>query len=265
MKTLRTALLVSAAISVAACGDSSTPESVVPETSPPVQEQAMAPDLATMLTEMRSEDDRARDTGRKPADVIAAMGIEPGMHVLEVIAGGGWYTEVLAIAVGPDGHVTAHNTPGALQVRDGANEAAISARLADGRYPNVSRLNKNTHEIVAEDGEFDAAFTALNLHDIYNRGGEDGAIASLAAIFTVLKPGGFFVIIDHEGLAENDNVALHRMAKADAMRVAEAAGFVLDTDSDVLQNDSDDMSMHMRDESVQGMTNRFVLKFRKPE
>ena len=96
-------------------------------------------------------------------------------------------------------------------------------------------------------------------------GGEEGAVASLAAVYTVLKPGGYFVIIDHEGLAENDNAELHRMQKADAIRVAEAAGFVLDTDSGVLHHHSDDMSKHMRDESVQGKTNRFLLKLRKPE
>jgi predicted methyltransferase len=265
MKTNHTALLVSAALSLVACGDSSTPDSAPAEASPVVEEQVMAPDLATLLADNRSAEDRARDAGRKPAAVIAATGIEPGMNVLEIIAGGGWYTEVLSIAVGPDGHVTAHNTPGALQFRDGANETAISARLADGRMPNVTRLNIDTHEISGEDGKYDAAFTALNLHDLYNRGGEEGAVASLAAVYVTLKPGGFFVIIDHEGLAEYDNAELHRMLKADAVRVAEAAGFVLDTDSDVLQNDADDMSIHMRDDSIRGMTNRFVLKFRKPE
>jgi predicted methyltransferase len=265
MKTIPTALLVSAALSLVACGDSSTPDSAPAETSPATEEQVMAPDLATLLADNRSEEDRARDAGRMPAAVIAATGIEPGMNVLEVIAGGGWYTEVLSIAVGPDGHVTAHNTPGALQFRDGANEKVISARLADGRMPNVTRLNVDTHEIVSGDGQYDAAFTALNLHDIYNRGGEEGAVASLAAVYAVIKPGGFFVIIDHEGLAENDNAELHRMQKADAVRVAEAAGFVLETDSGVLHHHSDDMSMHMRDDSVRGMTHRFVLKFRKPE
>jgi predicted methyltransferase len=265
MKTLRTALLVSAALSLVACGDTSTPDPAPAETSPVVEEQVMAPDLATRLAENRSEEDRARDAGRRPAAVIEATGIEPGMNVLEIIAGGGWYTEVLSIAVGPDGHVTAHNTPGALQFRDGANEKAISARLADGRMPNVSRLNVDTSEIVLSDDQYDAAFTALNLHDMYNRGGEEAAVASLAAVYAVLKPGGFFIIIDHEGLAENDNAELHRMLKADAVRVAEAAGFVLDSDFDVLQNDADDMSIHMRDDSIRGMTNRFVLKFRKPE
>ena len=224
------------------------------------------PDLAMQLgSDARSEEDRARDAGRKPAEVIDAMGIKPGMQVLEVIAASGWYTEVLSIAVGPNGHVTAHNTPRALRMRDGANEKALSARLADGRLPNVSRVNKNTNELTPDDGEFDAAFTALNLHDIHNAGGDEGAIASLAAVYAMLKPGGFFVVIDHEGVAGNNNSELHRMVKADAIRLGEAAGFVLDTDSDVLQFDSDDMSKHMRDDSVRGKTNRFVLKLRKPE
>jgi predicted methyltransferase len=265
MKTIPTALLVSAALSLVACGDSSAPDTAPPETSPAVEEQATAPDLASMLTDNRSEEDRARDAGRKPAEVITAMGIEPGMNVLDVIAAGGWYTEVLANAVGPDGHVTAHNPARVLQFREGAYEVAISARLADGRLANVTRLNKNTEELTAEDGPFDAALTALNLHDIYNRGGDEVTIAALAAVYASLKPGGFFVIIDHEGLAENDNAELHRMVKADAVRVAEAAGFVLDTDSGVLHHHSDDMSKHMRDDSVNGMTHRFVFKFLKPE
>lgn len=265
MKTLRTALLVSAALSFAACGESSTPDAGNTVAPPAAAAKKMvATDLATLLA-ARSEEDRARDAGRKPAEVIAAMGIEPGMNILEVIAGGGWYTEVLSIAVGPEGHVTAHNTPGALQARDGANEKAISARLADGRLPNVTRLNVDTHEISPDAGPFDAAFTALNLHDIYNRGGEVAAVASMTAVYKVLKPGGFFVVIDHEGLAGNDNVEMHRLVKADAIRVGEAAGFVLETDSGVLHHHSDDMSKHMRDESVQGKTHRFVLKFRKPE
>ena len=264
MKKLHTALLVSAALSFVACGDSSTSDSAPATSAPVAEEQVVATDLATMLAS-RSEEDRARDAGRKPAEVIAAIGIEPGMNVLDVMAASGWYTEVLSIAVGPSGHVTSHNTPRALQMCDGANEAALSSRLAEGRLPNVTRVNKNTEELSTDDGPYDAAITALNLHDIYNRGGDEAAIASFAAVYATLNPGGLFVVIDHEGIEGNDNAELHRMVKSDAVRIGEAAGFALDVDSDVQQNDTDDMSMHMRDESVSGHTNRFVLKFRKPE
>ena len=216
-------------------------------------------------SDSRSEADRARDTGRKPFEVIAFVGIEPGMNVLEIIAASGWYTEVLSMAVGAEGHVTAHNTAFTLQMRDGANEKAISARLADGRLSNVSRLNKEIAELSAADGPFDAAFTALNLHDIYNNGGDDDAIGMMAAIYATLKPGGLFAVIDHQGLEGQDNKVLHRMLKSDAVRVAEAAGFVLEADGDVLHSDIDDMTQHMRAEGIRGYTNRFVLKLRKPE
>ncbi len=213
----------------------------------------------------RSEEDRARDAGRKPYDVVAFVGIEPGMNVLEILAGSGWYTEVLSIAVGPDGHVTAHNTAFVLQMRDGANDKAMSARLASGRMTNVSRLNKEIADLTPEDGPFDAAFTALNLHDIYNRGGEAAAVGAMTAIYDTLKPGGVFGVIDHQGLEGQDNAELHRMLKADAIRVAEAAGFTLEADSDILHSDIDDMTQHMRSEGIRGYTNRFLLRLRKPE
>lgn len=258
MRTLGTALPVIAAFLLAACGEQPASDSAPAEA-------AAQPTLATILAgESRSAEDRARDAGRRPAEVIAAMGIEPGMRVLELLAAGGWYTEVLSLAVGPDGHVTAHNTAGALQMREGANEIALSARLADGRLPNVSRLNKEFADLTAADGPFDLAFTALNLHDIYNRGGDDAAIAAAAAIYSTLRPGGYFVVIDHAGREDQDNVELHRMLKRDAIRVIEAAGFELDIDSDLLQSTGDDMTQHIRAEGLRGYTNRFLLRFRKP-
>ena len=240
MNIQRTALPIIAALLIAACGGESSPDN-------------------------RSEEDRARDAGRKPFEVVAFVGIEPGMNVLDVMAAAGWYTEVLSVAVGPEGHVTAQNTAGSLQRRDGANEKAITARLADDLLPNVSRLNKETHMLNAEDGQFDAALTALNLHDIYNRAGEEAAVATMAAVYSTLKPGGVFGVIDHQGLEGQDNAALHRMLKADAIRVAEAAGFTLESDSDVLHSDIDDMTQHMRAEGIRGHTNRFLLRLRKPK
>lgn len=266
MKTQTCTLLLISAMLAAACGGEPPPAADVPP--PAANESSTIEPVATLAellaSDSRSEEDRARDAGRKPAEVIAAMGIEPGMQILEILAGGGWFTEVLSIAVGSEGHVTAHNTPGSLQMRDGANEIALSARLAGDRLPNVSRLNKDFAEMSSADGQFDAALTALNLHDIYNNGGEEGAVAAVSAIYAMLRPGGFFVVIDHEGLEGLDNVALHRMVKADAVRVVEAVGFALDADSDVLHSNSDDMTQHMRTEGLRGFTNQFVLRFKKP-
>ena len=265
MNTSRTALLVSAAFLLAACGEKSMPANDAAEQAGSMPEVMAEPTLAEKLAaESRPAEDRARDAGRKPADVIDFLGIEPGMNVLDVLASAGWYTEVLSIAVGPSGHVSMQNTPGGLQAREGATEKAVSARLANDHLPNVSRLDKEIVEIAPEDGPFDAAITALNLHDIYNRNGEDGAVAVMTAIYGALKPGGIFGVIDHEGVAGNNNSDLHRMLKADAIRVAEAAGFIVEAESDVLHSDQDDMTQNIRAEGLRGFTSRFVLRLRKP-
>lgn len=221
-------------------------------------------DLSALLaSDSRAQADRDRDAGRKPAEVLAFVGIGPGMNVMDVIAAGGYYTEVLSLAVGPEGHVTSQNPPRVLEMRDGANGKALDARLADDRLPNVTQLVKDVADLSAEDGPFDAAITALNLHDIYNNGGDAAGIALMTAVYDTLKTDGVFVVIDHEGVAGNDNKELHRIQKADAIRLAEAAGFFLEAEGHMLESEADDMTQHMRSEGLRGYTQRFVLLLRK--
>lgn len=265
------------ALVLAACGGGSSSEPTGPAAAPGQEASALsqpatlptrepvAADLATLLAgEFRPEADRARDAGRRPADVIAFLGIEPGMTVIDIIAASGYYTEVLSLAVGPDGRVASQNPANVLAMRDGANDKALSERLANDRLPNVYRLNKEIADLSPDDGPFDAAITALNLHDIYNRNGEEAAVGMMHAIYAILKPGGVFGVIDHQGIDGQDNVALHRMLKADAIRFAEAAGFVVEGDSDILHAPDDDMTQSVFAEGIRGKTNRFLLKLRKP-
>ncbi|MBT6209900.1 MAG: class I SAM-dependent methyltransferase [Woeseia sp.] len=247
------------------CGqaaDEAEKVAVTPGVEVPV---ASKPGLAALLAnDSRAAEDRDRDAARKQTDVIGFLGITPGMSVIDVIAAGGYYTEVLSLAVGSEGHVVAQNPAMVLQFSDGANEKAISARLAGDRLPNVSRLNIELTELTGSDTQYDAAITALNYHDIYNGFGEKAAVGALKVAFNSLKPGGVFGIIDHEGVAGNDNEAMHRGVNADAVRVAEAAGFIVEGDSDILQLHDDDMSLPVFDAAVRGKTNRFLLKLRKP-
>ena len=259
------------ALVFAGCGSGSDNEPVAMD-EPAAEEMAeemtdapAAPDLASLLAnESRSEADRARDAGRMPADVIAFLGIEPGMSVIDLIAASGYYTEVLSLAVGADGHVTAQNPAFVLEFREGANDKALNERLADDRLANVSRLDIEMADLTPEHGPFDAAVTALNFHDIYNGFGEEAAVGTFNIVYAVLNPGGVFGVIDHQGGEGNDNEALHRGMKADAIRVAEAAGFVVEGDSDLLHNADDDMTQGVFAEGIRGHTNRFLLKLRKP-
>jgi predicted methyltransferase len=207
--------------------------------------------------------DRARDTGRKPAEVIAFLGITPGMKVIDLIAAGGYYTEVLSAAVGPTGKVYAQNNAYVLKIREGANEKAMTARLAGNRLSNVERLDREMADMGLAPGSLDAAVTALNFHDIYNGRGTEAAAGFLKTVLAALKPGGVLGLIDHSGGVGNDE-ELHRIDEARVTAAARDAGFVVEARSDILRNPDDDRSKNVFAPEIRGKTDRFVLLLRKP-
>lgn len=210
----------------------------------------------------RMANDKERDSARKPAEVLAFLGVEPGMTVMDIMASGGWYTEVLSFAVGENGKVYAQNTPAFLQYRDGMYDKALADRLQGNRLHNVTRLNKDFQDLGLVDS-VDVAITALNFHDVYNRS-PDAAIAMLKSIRNALKPGGVLGIIDHQGKPEADNGSLHRMTEAQAIEAARQAGFEV-TRSDLLRDSGDDHSTMVFAPEIRGKTDRFLLKLEKPE
>jgi predicted methyltransferase len=222
------------------------------------------PLLTALSSADRAEADRNRDAGRKPAEVVRFLGVAPGITVVDLIAASGYYTEVLSIAVGPMGTVYAQNTAGALQFRDGANDKAMTARLADNRLANVVRWDREFEDLGLEANSIDVALTALNFHDIYNGAGPDAAAGFLAAMYGVLVPGGVLGIIDHSGAPDADNNALHRIEETLVIAAAEAAGFTVEAHGEFLHNANDPRTAGVFDPSVRGQTDRFVLRLRKP-
>jgi predicted methyltransferase len=204
----------------------------------------------------RPEADKVRDASRRPREVLEFVGIQSGMTVLDVAASTGWYTEVLSAAVGADGHVIAQNG----ERRRERSEPAITAKAE--RLGNITVLYSELGAMNL-DGEVDAAWTALNLHDLYNRS-PDTAQMFLTDIYKALKPGGVFGVIDHEGSTGMDNAALHRIASSVAKAALEQAGFVVEAQSDVLDNSADDHTLSIRDASLNRNTDRFVIRARKP-
>jgi predicted methyltransferase len=212
---------------------------------------------AALAAPERPAEERERDAARRPREVLEFVGIEAGMSVLELSAGGGWYTEVLSAAVGPDGAVYAQNA-GRIAER---YADASSARA--GRLGNVRVWNRETSDLDLR-GVVDAAFTALNLHDRADDGDEIG-VAFLTAVYDALKPGGVFGVIDHVGVAGQDNSELHRIEKARARDLLTRAGFVVEAESDILANPADDHTLNVRDDSLGRNTDRMLLRARKPE
>lgn len=211
--------------------------------------------VAALAHSDRDEEDSSRDESRKPIQVIEFIGIETGMTVLDVSSSSGWYAEVLAAAVGPEGKVIAQNSSRF------AERIAPAQALKIARYPNITPIVAESTDGYGIKGQADAAWTALNLHDAANRGRESG-LAFLVAIYDSLKPGAVLAVIDHEGSPELDNAALHRIDVASAIDIIEAAGFVVEAQAYMLNNSDDDHSLHMRE--LERNTDRFVLRARKP-
>ena len=258
---------IACALLLVGCGPSAPEAPAAPESAP--AEPAAAPaapafDLAAALAgDSRSDEDRARDAGRKPVEVLAMLGVEPGMAVIDLMAAGGWYSEVLSHAVGAEGSVTAQNPPFILGFRDGAYGVALDERIGD-RLTNVARLDSTWAELGASGAQYDAAMSALNFHDAYYLQSPEAAAELAAAVFNALKPGGVFGVIDHAGNPDGENNNLHRIDKALVIEIVTAAGFEVEADSDLLANPGDDHTQGVFSDGIRGKTDRFLLKLRKP-
>lgn len=263
-------VLLPAAFLLVACGQQSgEPEQaaeLAPATSPP---PAMSIYAAAVANPNRLDGDPDSDAGRKPEAVLEFFGVEPGDVVLEMWAGSGYYTELLAHVVGENGKVFAHaNTP----VLNFAGEAHVS-RHADGRLPNVEVLLAENNTLSLEPDTFDVVTIILNFHDLYWSSEQYGwelidDAAFLAEIYKGLKPGGTLGIVDHRaevGSPPETSQTLHRIDRAIVIAKLTDAGFVLDGESDVLANPDDDLGKGVFDPAVRGKTDRFVLRFVKPE
>ncbi len=215
-----------------------------------------------LATADRSEADKARDEERKPAQVLHFFGVESGLTALDIVAAGGWYTEVLSAAVGAEGTVYAQNPKVMLELGDGRADKALTKRLTGNRLPNVIRLDRELDDLGLEPGSVDFALTALNFHDVYNENPRQ-ARDFLQVIYTVLKPGGVLGLIDHQGAPNADNIKAHRMLKDDAVASAKSVGFRVSSSS-VLENPDDDRIKNVFDPEIRGKTDRFVLKLTKP-
>src|SRR5690554_5643463 len=141
---------------------------------------ALAPDFMDKLgSEERPAEDRERDGARRPYQVMQLMGIEEGMTVVDIGAGGGWFTRVLSAAVGDSGQVISQLGPRALERDNGQAAREMAQSLGN---------NEASFETVADlEGDFaDAAVSALNLPP----SNEETGVRYLQAIYACVKPGG---------------------------------------------------------------------------
>lgn len=217
----------------------------------------------------RLASDRDRDATRKPEAVLRFFSVEPGMTVLDLYSGGGYYTELLARAVGEHGSVVAHNNKAYLAYA----KDELELRYSQDRLKNVVRISQENNELDLESEQFDLAVIVLGFHDLYyvdEKNGwpriDDGKM--LAELFESIKPGGTLGIVDHAAkpgapLWETAQT-LHRIDPTQVRTLIEKAGFAYVGESDVLRNPDDDTSKPMFDPAIRGKTDRIVYRFKKP-
>jgi predicted methyltransferase len=214
---------------------------------------------AAVADPARPAADRARDGNRKPAEIVTFAGVRPGMTVVELNPGGGYYTRILSKAVGPQGKVFAIVNPAAAARPNGL--AGIYAVAA--AHPNVQVMALNYTSFTVPEPA-DVVWTTENYHDFHN--GPTADIAGLnKAAFNALKPGGFFFVEDHSaapGAGAAATSAVHRMDEAVAKAELVAAGFTLDAQSTLLANPNDDRSRNP--ENAVTPSDRFALRMKKP-
>jgi predicted methyltransferase len=243
---------------------------------------------ALLASPDRSDADRRNDVRRKPADMLAFIGVRPGMIVLDVSAGGGYTTELLARAVGPGGRVYGQSAPrepsrvGPAAPEGGARAAgAASAVAASAPRTSAMALAERAKKpaaanIVAVVQPFenpvpaeravnglDLATLMFNYHDLGHLGVDRARLN--AAVFAALKPGGAYVIADHAGRAGtgiSESGTLHRIEEAFLRREVEAAGFRLAAEGMFLRNPADPRDRN--DPDPPQPKDEFVVKFVKP-
>lgn len=214
------------------------------------------PDSATKL-----------DADRKPAEVLAFLGLKPGMDAADIMSGSGYWAEIMAGVVGPTGHVAAYE-PDQFMEPDGA----AKWRQLTARRPNVGFTPYPFEAFAAAPDSFDFAIISLNYHDLYWTSEKyhiprTDPAAFVHTLYAAMKPGGVVGIVDHVGPAGDTRAIVDKMHRIDPATVKadfEAAGFKLAAESPILRNPADDHTKSVFDASVRGRTDRFLFRFVKP-
>ena len=228
---------------------------------PPSARAQAVPDYAAIVAAPeRSDADRETDKRRDPVKLLGFTGVRPGMKVLDMGAGGGYSTELMARAAGPSGKVYGQNAPDL----GGRAKERIEARLQTPAMKNVVMLARPFDDPLPADArDLDLVTFFFYYHDTTYMPVDRTEMNR--KLFTALKPGGVLVIADHSAKpGDGTSVAktIHRIEESVLRREVEAAGFKLVGEGDFLRHPED-----TRDFSVNrptGPVDEFVLKYQKP-
>jgi predicted methyltransferase len=217
---------------------------------------AASPDFQALIAAPdRTQADRETDRRRDPVKLLAFTDVQTGMKVLDMGAGGGYSTELMARAVGPTGTVYGQDSEARPRFAERAKTPAMK---------NVVQVVRPFDDPVPPDvKDLDLVTFFFFYHDTtympVNRAAMD------RKLFEALKPGGLLVIADHSaqaGAGTSVGKTLHRIEESTLRQEVEAAGFRFVGEGGFLRNPSDprDAPVFKPAQPV----DEFVLKFQKP-
>lgn len=222
---------------------------------------------AAIASDIRTDEERARDANRKPRETLEFLRLNDDMRVVELIPGGGWYTKILApvLAENGDFHVAMGRRIGALQeqypsLKDTVNILPVDVQLTpDPEIVGFFALSEFSLGIE----DVDLVLTFRNLH---NFTAESRAHLNKAA-FDALKPGGLYGVVDHtrRHMQPDSRENWRRLDPVLAIQEIQATGFELVDFSDLHYRPDDELLYEVGRKTVQGNTDRFTLLFVKPE
>jgi len=227
-----------------------------------VQAESFSEDIkSAMKSEHRSDKDKDRDRNRKPAKTLEFLGIKSDMKVLELIPGGGWYTNLLAPALKDKGQLYVAmgsekllSKEGFSKVKTVSNDSKWERNEEEERY-NLLNVDFDVENI-------DAVLTFRNYHNL--------SLATRTKVneeaIKALKPGGIYGIVDHTRRhmqKENDENG-RRIDPVLVIKEVQAAGFVFVDYSSMHYKADDELRYEVGRKSVTGNSDRFTLLFKKP-
>ncbi len=212
----------------------------------------------------RAQQDILRDSQSMGPEIVDLVGIKANMMVLDILGGGGYYTELISEKVGQAGKVYLHNNQAYMPWV----EKELIARLKGNRLENVVRWDKESDDLALNDEKFDVIFFVLGYHDMYHTA-KDWSINKddfLKQLHASLKVGGKLLVIDHsaiKGSGIEHSQKLHRIDVDYVKNEVIAKGYKLINESNMLANASDDRKGSPFSKELRRKTDRFILLFEK--
>jgi len=222
-----------------------------------------------MASDIRTAQDKARDPYRKPDQVLAFFGLEDDMRVIEIWPFGGWYSKILGPVMRENGML--YTTQPDL----GSYSDGLEPTLALPGMDRVEKLDYNGRDRQGDrdmwigpagDWDVDPVDMVLTFQNYHNLNYEDRMNLN-EAIFNAMKPGGIYGIVDHTRRHNQADARFNgrRVDPVLVIKEVQESGFVFEDYSDLLAMPDDALALEVGQPEVSGKSDRFVLKFRKPQ